>query len=138
MIVIDASVAIKWFAPAEDNRDAALEVLSKVGEDPNRFAVPELFFNEMLAVLCRATEAAPAQIQSLITQLESLGLRRVGNGHELLASAAELAVTLKLSGYDAIYLACAQLLDGVWLTADARAAKRATGDHARHVQILSA
>ena len=56
--------------------------------------------------------------------IEALGLHRVANGHELLATAARLAVDWGLSGYDATYVALASLLGGTWLTADERAAKR--------------
>ena len=51
-------------------------------------------------------------------------MARVANGHELLASAAEIAIEWRLSGYDATYLALATLAGGTWLTADGRAAKR--------------
>ena len=51
-------------------------------------------------------------------------MARVGNGHELLALAVDFAGQWSLSGYDATYVALAALSDGVWLTADARAARR--------------
>lgn len=51
-------------------------------------------------------------------------MARIGNGRELLALAADFAGQWKLSGYDAVYVALAALSDGVWLTADARAAHR--------------
>ena len=35
----------------------------------------------------------------------------------------------KISGYDAVYVALAALSDGVWLTADARAARRVGRAH---------
>ena len=51
-------------------------------------------------------------------------MTRVGNGHELLALAADFAGRWRLSGYDAVYLALASLAGGEWLTADARAVRR--------------
>ena len=51
-------------------------------------------------------------------------MTRVGNGHELLALAAEFAGQWRLSGYDAVYyVALAALSNGVWLTADVRAGR---------------
>ena len=56
--------------------------------------------------------------------VEALGLSRVGNGHELLELAAAFAARWNLSGYDAVYVALAALVDGVWITADERAVRR--------------
>ena len=52
--VVDASIAVKWFAPDGDAGDAAAErVLHLVAANPRRFVVPELFAYEVLSVLCR-------------------------------------------------------------------------------------
>jgi predicted nucleic acid-binding protein len=56
--------------------------------------------------------------------VEELGIPRVGNGHELMRAAAGVPCDWGLSGYDATYVALAQLTGGKWLTADARAAKK--------------
>lgn len=126
--VVDASVALKWFVREDWGRDAALALLDRINEDPRPFVVPELFFNEMLAVLCKLSGDAPL-IVDYIGILEALGLERIGNGSRLLARAAELAKQHRLSGYDAVYAACADLTGGTWLTADERAHKklRSTG-----------
>lgn len=60
MNVVDASVAAKWFAPDGDRTDAAAEtVLRELVAQPHRFVVPELFFYELLSVLCcRMAQAA--------------------------------------------------------------------------------
>ena len=47
--ILDASVAIKWFVANEAGRTEAITILDQVRDSPTRFAVPELFFNEMLA-----------------------------------------------------------------------------------------
>lgn len=52
MIVVDASVAIKWFVTDEPLVEEAAQVLTKIGQDPLPYAVPDLFMNELLAVLC--------------------------------------------------------------------------------------
>jgi predicted nucleic acid-binding protein len=117
--VIDASVAVKWFVHEDAGRDAALALLDRIQADPRPYVVPELFFNEMLAVLCKLL-GEPSRIIDYVRALEQLGLERIGNGSQLLACAATLARTHRLSGYDAIYAASAQLIGGRWLTADER------------------
>jgi predicted nucleic acid-binding protein len=63
-------------------------------------------------------------VQEALGLVESLGMARLGNGHDLLAKAAAIACNWGLSGHDATYVALASLTDGVWLTADARAAAK--------------
>ena len=121
--VVDASVALKWFVADEPLVDEAARVLDEIERDPSPYLVPELFMNELLAVLCRLP-GRPAKVQEAMALVEALGLTRVGNGHDLLARAADLAGRWRLSGYDAVYVALAASCDGVWLTADARAARR--------------
>ena len=120
MIILDASVALKWFVPNEPGRVMALHVLDAIAQHPDQFAVPELFFNEMLSVLCR-TKADKKIIASYMTDLEALGFSRIGNGHEVLYESIMIAFDFHLSGYDAIYAACAKLSGGRWLTADEKA-----------------
>ena len=122
--VVDASVALKWFVADEPLVDAAARVLDEIERDPSPYLVPELFMNELLAVLCRRHGSRTAKVKEALALVEALGLTRVGNGHDLLALAADLAGRWKLSGYDAVYVALAASCGGVWLTADARAARR--------------
>lgn len=129
MIVIDASVALKWFVPGEPVTAEATQVLDEISADPSPYAVPELFMNELLGVLSRLPGATTEQVRAAIGLVESLGLARIGNGHDVLAEAAELACDWGLSGYDAVYLAVAALTDGYWLTADARAARKVRRKH---------
>ena len=133
MIVVDASVAIKWFVTGEPLVDEAAQVLDEIGRDPAPYGVPDLFMNELLAVLCRLPGSQPANVREALSLVEALGMARVGNGHELLALAADFAGQWRLSGYDAVYVALAALSDGVWLTADARAAQRITNSSLVHV-----
>ena len=124
MIVLDASVALKWFVDGEPLVENAREVLDHIERDPRSYIVPELFINELLAVLPRLPGASPASVREALSLVESLGLARIGNGHELIALAADYACLWKISGYDAVYVALASLTGGVWLTADARAARK--------------
>ena len=133
MIAVDASVAIKWFVTGEPLVDEAAQVLDEIGRDPAPYGVPDLFMNELLAVLCRLPGSQPAKVREALSLVEALGMARVGNGHELLALAADFAGQWRLSGYDAVYVALAALSDGVWLTADARAAQRITNSSLVHV-----
>jgi predicted nucleic acid-binding protein len=122
--ILDASVAIKWFVANEAGRTEAITILDQVRDSPARFAVPELFFNEMLAVLIRLLGDDAAAVRRYLGALQDLGFERIGNGRNLLARAADLACRYALTGYDAMYAASAQLAGGIWLTADLRAHRK--------------
>ena len=124
MIVVDASVAIKWFVAGEKLVEEAERVLGEIQEEPSSYVVPDLFMNELLAVLCRLPDSSPSKVKEALALVEALGMKRVGNGHELLALAADFTGRWRLSGYDALYVALASLVGGEWLTADARAVRR--------------
>ncbi len=134
MIVLDASVALKWFVNDEPLVGEAGAVLADIERDPRPYGVPEFFMNELVAVLARMKDASREQIQEAIALVESLGLARFGNGHQLLELAIEFAIRWRLSGYDAVYVALASLSKGVWLTADIQAAAKI--DDRRLVKIL--
>lgn len=123
MIVLDASVALKWFVDEALSEEAG-EWLVAVQEDPGQFIVPEIFFSECLAVLCRMRAAKVENVQESLALLENLGMTRVAHGHELLELAARYSISWNVSGYDAVYLALASLTGGVWITADERAVRR--------------
>lgn len=77
----------------------------------------------MLSVLSRV-QTKTKELQQHLSDLEGLGFYRLAHGHEMLATAAALAHTHQLSGYDALYASCAKLLGGVWLTAAEKAHRK--------------
>ena len=71
--ILDASVAIKWFVPEEEGRREALAILDEVRDAPARFAVPDLFFNEMLAVLTRLASPDSSLVREYLDALQIWG-----------------------------------------------------------------
>lgn len=121
-IVIDASVAIKWFVK-ENDHEAALEILSKVLSTPNKFAVPELFFYELANILNRIIEDDLDPRFELFEKLLDLNITRAVYTKELGTKIRKFQ-RLGLSGYDASYVALAEFIGGRWLTADKKAHQR--------------
>lgn len=124
MTVLDVSVAVKWFVDGEPLTSEARSVLHEIANDPRPYVVPELFMNELLAVLARLPGATTDRVAEALALVETLGLQRVANGHELLDETVRVAIEWGLSGYDAVYVTLAKLVNGCWLTADRRAADR--------------
>ncbi len=122
--VVDASVATKWFRE-EKGSDRAREYLFEIQERPEAFAVPELFFFEVHAVLLRLLEAR--DVEEALQGLLKLGVRRYPMDEGLSHCACEIVSKFKLTGYDAAYAALAKLLRGKWLTFDGEAVSRLQG-----------
>ncbi len=122
--VVDASIAVKWFAPDGDATDRVAEsVLHQLVRQPRGFVVPELFFHELLSVLCRRLGQA-RDVSAAMDRTVRLGIRRVRLDERLTRRAARLAFDQRITGYDACYLALALEFGGTWLTLDARAHAR--------------
>ena len=117
--VIDASVAVRWFIEEEVHPHAD-EVLEKVIDEPERFAVPELFAFEVFSVLQRMHPSGFEAFEKGIIPLLQGGVFRQPMTKSL-ALKANGFVKLGLTGYDACYAALAKDLKGTWLTFDKQA-----------------
>ena len=117
-IILDASVAIKFFIK-EEGSEAALELLAEILNEPRNFFVPELFFYEVANTLYRLVGREDARIK-LFDELCQLGIVRITFSPEL-AQGIRKFQQLGLSGYDGAYAALAELLGGEWITADKKA-----------------
>ena len=87
---------------------------------PEEFAVPELFGFELLSVLARMTDKADDIFKRGVMPILNGGILRYPMTDEL-ASRAMYYIQRGLTGYDASYVALADLLNGRWLTFDAKA-----------------
>lgn len=117
--VIDASVAVRWFIEEEAHPHAD-EVLEKIVDEPERFAVPEFFSFEVFAVLQRIHPKGLEAFRKGIIPVLQGGVFRQPMTEDL-ATKANRFVKLGLSGYDACYAALAKDLKGRWLTFDEKA-----------------
>jgi predicted nucleic acid-binding protein len=114
--IIDASVAIKWFVK-EEGRDQALELLEKILARPGDFAVPELFFFELVHVFHRTLPRAGKKQITLVEKVLDLGIPRFAMTSDLFRATRQMQA-LGLSGYDAAYVGLASLVNGRWVTFD--------------------
>ena len=117
--VLDASVAIRWLV-SEEAHPHADAVLERLLEAPELFTVPELFFNEVHAVLARVHPGFPAVYADGSLPATQAGPLRYPMTEGLAARAASF-VAKGLTGYDAVYAAVAKELGARWLTFDAKA-----------------
>ena len=133
LIVLDASVAIKWFHE-ESNTDKAERLQDQIARGEIRAIVPPLFFYEVANVLTIKSDSDIEQVIAAHNILESLPFQIIEVVHTILEEAIHIAHEHHLSVYDAIYIALAMLSDATLITADEKLADR-IGSPA--VQLLS-
>jgi len=124
ILVVDASVATKWFV-AEVEHDAALRVLGA----SVLLVAPDLILLEVANALLkkqRAGELHPAQPGAALARLPSL-LTRVDPTAPLAAAALELAAELGHPIYDCVYLVCAIRHNCRVVTSDLAFARKVEG-----------
>ena len=119
--IIDASVALRWLIE-EEIHPCAEKVLKKVIDEPERFAIPELFAFEVFSVLQRVHPDGLQAFRKGIIPLLQLGIFRQPMTDNLAVQASHF-VKLGLTGYDACYAALARDLKGKWITVDQKAHK---------------
>jgi predicted nucleic acid-binding protein len=127
VFVIDASVAVKWYIPEPFSEQAVyyLELL-KAGQA--KLLAPELIVAEMGNVLWKkelSGELARGEVQLIGETLASSFPAELTGNQLLLPAALELALDLKLSLYDCLYLALAIVKKAQLVTADKKLARLA-------------
>jgi predicted nucleic acid-binding protein len=115
-LVVDASVVAKWVLP-ELHSDAARDVLSAA-----ELLAPDLLWAELGNVLWRRwrrREMDALVARSMLLDLRSLEILTF-QVRPLLPSALDMAISIEHGVYDCIYLALAEGMDSVVVTADRR------------------
>ncbi len=116
-LVVDASVACKWFIEEEDSTEAAQLLARGEGLVAPDLIIPEVC-NAMWKKLCGG-QATPAQAKAAVEGLAGLFDDLVASVR-LAVRAFAIAETLRHPVYDCFYLALAEHVDSRLITADAR------------------
>lgn len=114
-VVVDASVATKWYVP-EAHAAAAFRLL----DSEFILYAPDLLRTELANVLwkkVRRQEITPEEAMEILTAFASLPIE-IYPSDVLIVPALEIAVALNRTVYDSLYLALAVAVNGVLITAD--------------------
>jgi len=127
ILVVDASVALKWFFQTRDDEpdsDLALAILAGVVEDRIQLLQPPHFISEVAAVLAREKpEQAPDDIADLL-RIECA----FADTLDTYATAIDLSIRCRHHLFDTLYHAVALSTPGAMLlTADRRYYDKACG-----------
>lgn len=123
MIVLDASVVIKWLVD-ESGSDAARAYRNDhvVGTAP--VAVPELLFYEIANVLALKSRLSPDETRLAFGAIADMELESYHLGTGDYVKAMNLSQRLGISAYDAAYVALAEKLGASLVTDDRKLFRR--------------
>ncbi len=133
MLVVDASIAARWFVPA-----LAWPSATEVLEGGESLLAPELILAEVANTFWKAVRAecmTPEEMETALRVLPSffVELRSIA---DLVAEAAQLSVALSHPVYDCCYIALAQREAAPFVTADKRLATAARGVPKVEVRLI--
>jgi predicted nucleic acid-binding protein len=123
-IVLDASVAAKWFVPSVDEplAEEARTLLRRYAAGDIEFAVPDLFWAETGNILWKSVRMGrlpgKAATEALTTILQ-YGFPTVP-GRDLAENALAISLSTGRAVYDAMYVALAVQREFTFITADER------------------
>ncbi|MHB1341144.1 MAG: type II toxin-antitoxin system VapC family toxin [Coriobacteriia bacterium] len=118
LVVLDASVGVKWFSP-EGGHEQAIGILASAAAGRVRIVVPDLFVYEVVRTVRR--KAGPASAREVVRFFALAGIISVPPGERVLVAALEQANGLGCDVYDACAPAIASLLDATLYSADRKA-----------------
>jgi predicted nucleic acid-binding protein len=121
-LIVDASVAVRWFVPA-----LAWQSATALLSTDDTFSAPELILAEAANAFWKSSRAGcmmPAEMQRAVTQLPSF-FEELAPLRVLADEAVELSLGLNHPVYDCFYLALARRERAPLVTADKRLAAAA-------------
>ncbi len=127
-LVVDASVAVKWYLLDEDYADKSGALLSRFLRDEIELAAPEQIRYEVASAITVATRGRAPRLtleqgRRAIEAFLALDLETLGDD-DLVLLAYDLVHEYGCAFYDALYLALAQEMGVPFVTADGRLYRR--------------
>jgi len=126
LFVIDASVAAKWFLPAQGETltEEAFSLFRRYAEGEVRFVVPDLFWAELGNILWKAVRRGRCAKEVAETAIAAMRDRNLPTAPtwRLLEQAFMIATAFNRTVYDTLYVALAVESKAQLITADEKLA----------------
>ena len=123
MIILDASVVVKWFSE-EEYTEKALEIRERIRRGEERVIVPDLLLYELANALNYNPNFNVNDVSYALKSIFDMDLDIVTPLPEIINLAITIAFEYTITVYDAFYIALAKDLRFSFITADARLCER--------------
>lgn len=123
-LVIDSSVAVKWFTQ-EAGTEAALKLRASVLSGKCRLEAPDLLLYELANALRFNPRLDADDVKLAIGSLINMGISFHPAGDALLVRAVDLAFRCRMTVYDSSFIALADIRGLPLVTADEKLIERA-------------
>ena len=111
-IVLDASVAVKWFNEKnEDYVENAIKLQDQKISGLLEIIVPDLFFLEVLNAFLKKSGFGPQEMSIIRQSLQKLDLKIVSPDNAILEDTVKIASASDLTIYDSLYIAVAKVYE---------------------------
>jgi predicted nucleic acid-binding protein len=127
MIVLDASVALKWIFTDEEGEDRAVRYRDRHISGEEVIAVPELFFYEIGNVLATKTSLGNETASEAFSLLWNFDLEVFSLGWDEFLSSLALSRRFQITLYDASYIELAKKLGCDFVTFDKKLFEKVRG-----------
>lgn len=136
VLVLDASVAVKWFN-VEPFRDKALLIRDKYVRGEVDLIAPCLLFFEVANALRYNPRFGIEEVKSALAALEDLGITIHDLRGELKFFAVEAAYRYGITFFDSSYVALAMMENAVLYTADKEVVAKTMLPNVKHLAELA-
>lgn len=124
MMVLDASVILKWVLPAKADSASALALRDRHVTGDDVVFVPDLLLYEAANVLTTTKGLSPKAAEEAWSHLGAIELGVYGARLKEMRRAMEISRKCQVSVYDATYAALAEALGCPLVTADRKVAQK--------------
>jgi len=132
ILILDASVAVKWFSP-EPLREQASAIRRDFVDGRVELEAPTLLPYEVANALRYNPRFGVEEVKAALKALNDMQLVLHPFEEQLIDAATELAFRFGVTVYDAAYVALAVMRRGVLYTADGEVVARVSSDNVRHL-----
>src|SRR3989344_185088 len=134
MIIVDTSVALKWFRTKDEKFiEQALALIRNHLTNQETISVPQLFYLEIANALTTKTDTDSRQIAIDLKKLYNMELKVIEATKSEVISAAKLAKKYNTSDYDMLYAVVAKTNNCILITADENFVKKTGFKFVKHI-----
>lgn len=123
VIVLDASVAVKWYCEETDT-NVALEIQEQYLSGELRICFPDLVFLELANAIRYKENSRLKDVKNVLENFVKLRFNIITPTVKLIEEAARISFDFDVTVYDGIYIALARELRTQFVTADEKLYRR--------------